>query len=49
MSFLQNRKQEGKAGLFWGVSTSGKGEDIRKGCKRVNVVEISCTCMKMEK
>jgi hypothetical protein len=24
------------------VDTSGRGEDIRKGCRRVNVVEILC-------
>jgi hypothetical protein len=26
--------------LSGGVGTSGKGEDIRKGCQRVNIVEI---------
>jgi hypothetical protein len=32
-----------KAKIFWGVGTSGMGEDIRKGCRRVNVVEMLCT------
>jgi hypothetical protein len=32
-----------------GVGTSGRGKDIRKECRRVNMVEILCTHMKMEK
>jgi hypothetical protein len=37
--FPKNKEQEGKIG----VGTSGKGEDIKKGCRRVNMVEIICT------
>jgi hypothetical protein len=33
--FLKKEGQEDKIGC-------GRGEDIRKGCRRVNVVEISC-------
>jgi hypothetical protein len=29
--------------LSWGVSTCGKGEDMEKGCRRVNVEKILCT------
>jgi hypothetical protein len=29
--------------LRYKPGNSGKGEDIRKGCRRVNVVEILCT------
>jgi hypothetical protein len=32
-----------------GAVTSGREKDIRKGCRRVNVVEILCTYMSMEK
>jgi hypothetical protein len=32
-----------------GVGTSERGEDIRKGCRRVNMVEILCTCVKIGK
>jgi hypothetical protein len=42
MYFLKNREHEDKTGLFLGVGTSGRGEDIRKGCRRVNVVEMLC-------
>jgi hypothetical protein len=38
--FLKNREQEGKTGLVWGFGTNGREEDIRKGCRTVNVVEI---------
>jgi hypothetical protein len=34
---MENRKI--KTGLG---GTSGRGEDIRKGCKRVNMLEILC-------
>jgi hypothetical protein len=44
MSFFnKNRDQEGKTGPVWGVGSSGKEEDIRKVCRRVNVVEIFST------
>jgi hypothetical protein len=26
-----------------GVGTSGRGEDVGKGCRRVNMVQILCT------
>jgi hypothetical protein len=44
MSFFKNknREQESKIGSVWGVETSRSGEDIRKGCRRVNIVEILC-------
>jgi hypothetical protein len=29
--FFKNREQEGKTGPVWGVDTSGRGEDTRKG------------------
>jgi hypothetical protein len=35
--------KEGKTGPVWGVGTSGRGEDIRKRSKRVNMVEIFST------
>jgi hypothetical protein len=38
--FLKNGRQEGKTGPVWGVVTNGRGEDIRKEYKRVNMVEI---------
>jgi hypothetical protein len=38
--FFKNREQEGKTGPGWGFGTSGKRDDIRKGCRRVNRVEI---------
>jgi hypothetical protein len=39
----KNGEQEGKAGPVLGVSTSGRGKDIRKRHRRVNMVEIFCT------
>jgi hypothetical protein len=41
--FYKNGEQEAKTGPVRGFGTSGTGEDIRKGCKRVNMVEILCT------
>jgi hypothetical protein len=38
---------EYKAGLVWGLAP--KGADIRKGCRRVNMMEIMCVCAKVEK
>jgi hypothetical protein len=43
MSFFKNGQQEGKTGPVCGLVLVGGGEDIRKGCRRVNVVEILCT------
>jgi hypothetical protein len=42
MSFFKNREQEGKTGPFWGFATLGLGKDIRKECRRVNMMEILC-------
>jgi hypothetical protein len=43
-SFLQYCKSlEGKSGHVWGVGTSGRREDIRKGFRRVNMMKILCT------
>jgi hypothetical protein len=41
--FSKNGEKEGKTGPFWEIGTNGRGEDKRKGCKRVNMVEILCT------
>jgi hypothetical protein len=43
MSFFQNGEQEGKTGPMGRGSTRRRGEDIRKGCRRVNMVEILYT------
>jgi hypothetical protein len=45
MSFFayKNEEQEGRIGPVWGVGTSGSVEDIRKGYRGVNIVEILCT------
>jgi hypothetical protein len=41
---LENRRVE-QALLGWGeeVEISGRGEEVGKGCKRVNMVQILCT------
>jgi hypothetical protein len=36
--FYKNRDQESKTGLLWGVSTSGRRKDIRKGYRRVEIL-----------
>jgi hypothetical protein len=38
----KNGEQEGKTDAVWGRrgDTSVRGEDVRKGCRRVNMVEI---------
>jgi hypothetical protein len=42
--FHQNGEQEGKTGpVLAGLVSMGRGKDIRKGCRRVNMTEISCT------
>jgi hypothetical protein len=38
--FFNKTKDRGQKRSCLGVDTDGKGEDIRKGCKRVNIVEI---------
>jgi hypothetical protein len=35
--------QEYKSGPVWELIPMGAGKDIRKGCRRVNMVEIICT------
>jgi hypothetical protein len=43
-SFYIIGKQEGRIDPVWGrAGTSRKGEDVGKGCRRVNVVPILCT------
>jgi hypothetical protein len=37
--FPKNRGQECKTGPVWGLLLVGRGKDIRKGCRRVNMVE----------
>jgi hypothetical protein len=37
--FYKNGEQEGKTGPVWGAGISGREEDTRKGCRRVNMVE----------
>jgi hypothetical protein len=42
--FYKSGEQKGKTDPVCGVvGSSGRGEDIRKGCRRVNMVEIICT------
>jgi hypothetical protein len=43
MSFFLNSEQEGKSGPALVIGPGGKGEDIRKVCGWVNMVEILCT------
>jgi hypothetical protein len=37
--FLKNKKRESKTGLSGRAGTSGRREDIKKGCGRLNMVE----------
>jgi hypothetical protein len=39
MTFFKNKEQEDNTGPGWGAGTSESGEDIRKGRKRVKMVE----------
>jgi hypothetical protein len=39
MSFFKNGEQKGKTSPVWKVGTGGSRKDIRKGCRRMNVVE----------
>jgi hypothetical protein len=32
--FFENVEQEGRTGPAWGVGMSGRGENIRKKCRR---------------
>jgi hypothetical protein len=36
-------EQEGRTEPVWGNSTSGSGEDVGIGCRRVNIVQKLCT------
>jgi hypothetical protein len=42
MSFFKNREQEGKDRSYLGLAPEG-GEDRRKGCRKMNMEEISRT------
>jgi hypothetical protein len=37
------REEEGRTGPAWGVGTGRRGEKVRRGCRRVNMVQILCT------
>jgi hypothetical protein len=43
MCFFKNEEQKGKTDPVWGLVTMGGRENIRKRCRRVNIVEILCT------
>jgi hypothetical protein len=40
--FYKIGEQEGRAHPVWGIGTSGRGKERKKGCKRVNMVQILC-------
>jgi hypothetical protein len=40
--FSKNGEQGGKTGPVWGLAPE-RGEDIRKECRRVNMVDMLCT------
>jgi hypothetical protein len=42
--FLKNEigEQEGRIGPVWGIGISGRGEDVEKGYRRVNICKILC-------
>jgi hypothetical protein len=42
MPVFKNGEPQGKTDPDWEVGTNGRREGIRKGCKRLNVVEIVC-------
>jgi hypothetical protein len=39
MSLFKNGEEEGKTGPVWELAPVGGGQDIKKGCRRVNMVE----------
>jgi hypothetical protein len=39
----KNVKQEERTSSVWGVGTRGIGEDVEKGYRRVNIIQILCT------
>jgi hypothetical protein len=40
-TIMENRKE--KQVFYVGLAPVGRGEDIRKGCMRVNMVDMLCT------
>jgi hypothetical protein len=46
--FYKNGEQEGKTGPVSRTCSCEQREDTKKGCRRVNMVDILCTCVKME-
>jgi hypothetical protein len=40
---ITKRRTRRQIGPVWRIDISGRGEDIRKGCRKVNVVEIVCS------
>jgi hypothetical protein len=40
MFFFTKTEQEGKTGPVCGEDTSGRGKEMRKGCRRMNTIEI---------
>jgi hypothetical protein len=43
MSFFQNQTIGRQNMSYLRVDTSGRGEDIKKRCRMVNIMEILCT------
>jgi hypothetical protein len=43
MSFSQKQRTGRQNSSYLGVGTSGSRENIRKGCRRMNMMEILCT------
>jgi hypothetical protein len=41
--FYKNGEQESRIGSVWVVGSSWTGEDMGRGCRRVNTVQILCT------
>jgi hypothetical protein len=48
MTFFKNREQEGKTGPGWEMAQVGEGR-YKERVRRVNMVNIMHSCMKMEK
>jgi hypothetical protein len=44
---LENQRAGGqnRSSMGGGIDNSGRGEDVGKGCRRVNRMQILCTCM----
>jgi hypothetical protein len=41
--FFSKQRTVGKTGPVWEFGTSGRGEETRRGCRRVIMMEILCT------